>query len=99
MNRYILPVCMNMNIMCASSLLLSEDGLRTPDLEVMSCCWSKSLQEIVHHYMEEQQELFNAELSLSFPKLLIYDQHSYYYYFCLSICSYLSMHSLLVQFY
>ena len=27
-------------------------------------------------------------LSLSCPKLLIYDQHSYYYYFRLSICSY-----------
>ena len=33
-------VCMNMNIMRASFLLLSVGGIKTPDLEVMGSCWS-----------------------------------------------------------
>ena len=31
-------MCMDMIIICSSSLGLSEDDLRTPDLHVMGCC-------------------------------------------------------------
>ena len=54
-------MCVNMNIMCASSLVLLEGGLRTPVHKAMGHVNAS----IDHCYLEDQQELSMAELSFS----------------------------------
>ena len=51
-------VCVNMNIMCASSLVLLEGGFRTPVHKAMGHVNAS----IDHCYLEDQQELSTAEL-------------------------------------
>ena len=52
-------MCVNMNIMCASSLVLFEGGIRTPVHKAMGHVNAS----IDHCYLEDQQELSTAELS------------------------------------
>ena len=51
-------VCVNMKIMCASSLVLFEGGIRTPVHKAMGPVNAS----IDHCYLEDQQELSTAEL-------------------------------------
>ena len=67
-------MCVNMNIMCASSLVLFEGGLRTPVHKAMGHVNAS----IDHCYLEDQQELSTAELSLLPSVFFIFT----FYLFC-----------------
>ena len=54
-------MCVNMNIMCATLLVLLEGGFRTPVHKAM-CPVNASID---HCYLEDQQELSMADLSFS----------------------------------
>ena len=60
-------MCVNMNIMCASSLVLLEGGLRTPVHKAMGHVNAS----IDHCYLEDQQEISMAELSIALSCLML----------------------------
>ena len=87
----------NNNITCVSSLPMSEDGLRTPDLEVMCSCCPPCVCMKLTNIMWKMNKSFPL-LSLLSPTLccLFMINHLYDYYFHLSICNYSGMLSLLI---